>query len=193
MQKGSSGGTWTTRRLALACAAALVFLAAAATFAVRAELVVPYWVSWQTQSVAVDIDDDGTCETLETARRTCTLQHSDGSVLYESDPSWQVAQALVCDANSDGVNDLVMLIWRRGNYGTSRPFWDTAPDLRMTEHLYLMTLRKGKMMPLWMGHELGAPVERVEAGEPGVLLLTTTDGARTRWVWDDFGFTIEPA
>ena len=31
-----------------------------------------------------------------------------------------------------------MLVWRRGNYGTSRPFWDTGIDLRMTQHLYVM-------------------------------------------------------
>ena len=169
-------------------AAALCLLALGAAWQLR--LFVPSWVTWQEEQLGADLDADGSPGRIVVAQRSLTVRDEAGQTLYVSDPHWQVAQALCSDVDGNGTPEVVALVWRRGNYGTSHPFWDQGLDLRMTEHLYVFTMRNGEVVPLWMGHELGAPVERVEAAGPGVLLLTTTDGRTATWTWDYFGFTI---
>ena len=151
-------------------------------------LFLPRWVNWENGVQQVDLDLDGLTETVELASRSLRVRGPDGGELYATPDSWRVSQVTVADATGDGMPELLMLVWRRGNYGTSRPFWDTGFDLRMTQHLYVMGLRDGAVVPVWMSHELGEEVARAEVSPSGVLVLTARDGSVTQWVWEGFGF-----
>lgn len=151
-------------------------------------LFLPRWVSWESGTQQADLDLDGTDETVELANRAVRVCGADGSELYMTPAAWRVSQVTVADATGDGLPELLMLVWRRGNYGSSRPFWDTGLDLRMTQHLYVMGLRDGAVMPVWMSHELGEEVVRAEVSPSRTLVLTARDGSVTQWVWEGFGF-----
>ena len=172
--------------VALACVAALCLGAAV----VRFDLVCPSWVRWQERTIPCDLDGDGSPETVRLQGRRVAVSGASGSDIYLSDRAWRVADVLVGDVTGDGLDDLAMIVWRRGNYGTSRPFWDTGIDLRMTQHLYVMGLREGTMHPVWMSHELGddLQVESVSCPAPGQVELVTRQGARSTWEWNTFGF-----
>lgn len=175
------------------CILACVALACVATAcAVRLGLTAPSWVSWQNRALSCDLDADGSPEELTLAGQRVLVRDADGRLLYESDGAWRVSDALVADVARDGKPELVMLLWRRGNYGNSKPFWESGIDLRMTEHIYVMGLEDGAMQPVWMGHELGEglKVSQMEATEDGLLELTTTDGQTSTWEWDYFGFSL---
>ena len=175
-----------------AVAIALALLAAAVPAARHVGLLVPSWVRWQERSIAADLDDDGQAEQVVLRGRRVRVLAADGSELWASDRAWQVSEALVADADADGRDELVMLAWRHGNYGTSRPFWETGPDWRHTQHLYVMGLREGTMRPVWMSHELGEALQvvAVESGEPGEVVLVTREGSRSTWRWEGFGFWL---
>ncbi len=177
-------------RLRILACVALACVAAAC--AVRLGLTAPTWVSWQNRTLSCDFDADGSPEELTLAGQRVLVHDADGTTLYESDRAWRVSDALAADVTRDGRPELVMLLWRRGNYGNSRPFWESGTDLRMTQHVYVMGLEGGAMQPVWMGHELGEglKVSRMGATEDGLLELTTTDGRTSTWVWDYFGFSL---
>ena len=190
------GRTTQARRLPRWCwLAASLLLAASVTggwwYASSHQLLVPSWVSWRERQLSCDLDGDGRLETLELSGRRVTVRAESGQVLYESKPEWQVCDLLLGDVDRDGLSEFVMVVWRRGNYGSSRPFWETEPDLRMTQHLYVMGMQDGEVRPFWMGHELRAAVVEVAIDEQGRLLLTTDDGSTTVWYWDVWGFTLE--
>ncbi|MBP3892874.1 MAG: hypothetical protein J6D34_02415 [Atopobiaceae bacterium] len=168
----------------------IVLLLGGLWLANRLELFIPSWVSWQKTSAAVDLDRDGREERIELANGRCCVEDASGAVLYKTPGDWHITRVATGDVDLDGANDLLMLTWRRGNYGTSRPFWDTSVDFRMTEHLYVFEMREGRLVPKWMSHELGAPVTDIAATDEGTVTLTTTDGARTTWRWEGFGFTL---
>ena len=171
----------------VACAVALAVCCAVAAASAMG-LFLPRWVNWENGVQQVDLDLDGLTETVELASRSLRVRGPDGGELYATPDSWRVSQVTVADATGDGMPELLMLVWRRGNYGTSRPFWDTGFDLRMTQHLYVMGLRDGAVVPVWMSHELGEEVARAEVSPSGVLVLTARDGSVTQWVWEGFGF-----
>jgi hypothetical protein len=161
------------------------------TAAYRAELVIPRWVEWNDRSCLSDLDRDGLDERVALSGRTLVVTKRDESELYRSPAAWKVSDLQVGDVDRDGLPDLVALVWRRGNYGSSRPFWDKDTDLRMTEHLYVMSLRNGIITPTFMSHELGAPVAGILCEDGGTVVLTTTDGSETRWVWEGFGLVLQ--
>lgn len=174
-------------RLALAAAA---LLALSIALAVRMGLFVPSWAEFRTNYWEADLDSNGTKETIELRDRRLYVG---GSAVqrYETPSSWQVMDALVCDVDGDGKQELATLVWRRGNYGSSRPFWDTGFDPRMTEHLYLLCLRDGQMEPFWMGHDLGREVTSFSFDpKTRALALSERNGTGTTWVWEHFGFVL---
>lgn len=172
-------------RRMLAVAATLTI---AVLLAVRMGLFVPSWVSFCSKSRTVDLDGDGMAESLELRERRLSVSGSRMEA-YVTPSSWQVMDAIACDVDGDGEQELAMLVWRRGNYGSSRPFWDTKPDLRMTEHLYLLCLRDGQMEPFWMGHDLGREVTSLSFdSKTRFLELIERDGTSSTWVWEGFGF-----
>lgn len=182
------GLPWGLR--AVACVA--VVFVAVAVCVTRLELMVPSWVRWRSVELSCDLDADGSREELVLAGRRVRVNDENGQPIYESDGAWRVSETLVADVTRDGRDELVMLLWRRGNYGNARPFWEDGIDLRMTQHVYVMGLVDGAMRPVWMGHELGAglKVVRMEATGDGLLKLVTTDGRTSTWEWDYFGFSL---
>jgi hypothetical protein len=182
------GASWGLR--VLVCASAICAVAFLCARGLR--LTVPSWVAWQQRTVSCDLDGDGASETLSLTRRRVRVTGADGTTLYESDGTWRVSDVLAADVTGDGHPELVMLLWRRGNYGNSRPFWESGIDPRMTQHVYVMGLEGGAMQPVWMGHELGEglKVSQMKATEDGLLELTTTDGQTSTWEWDYFGFSL---
>ncbi len=181
-------GLWARASLAAAACLAPLLLC---LLAARLELTVPAWVHWESRELSCDLDADGACERLLLQGRRVRVLADDGGELYASDASWLVSDVVTGDADGDGLPELLMLVWRRGNYGTSQPFWDTAPDLRMTQHLYVMGLRGGKVRPVWMSHELGTGLQAasVEVPSPAHVSIATRQGETSLWAWDCFGFS----
>lgn len=51
---------------------------------------------------------------------------SDGSEIWRSAAGQKVQSLLWCDIDHDGAPELLLLVWRWGRFGRSRPFW--KPD-----------------------------------------------------------------
>ena len=167
-----------------------VLLAATLRLVQAGHLIVPAWVTWESTELEVDFDGNGSPKRVTLDSGSLAVSAADGTSLYQTPDDWRVARVSVGDVDQNGADELLMLTWRRGNYGTSRPFWETGIDLRMTEHLYVLEMRDGAMVPKWMSHELGAPVASVTVQDDGTVVLTTTDGVDTTWCWEGFGFIL---
>ena len=155
------------------------------------ELRVPGWVVWQSRCHAADLDGDSVPDDVTLEGGTLEVRASTSDSPYRTPASWRIQDAIVCDVTRDGAPEICMLAWRRGNYGSSRPFWDNGIDLRMTEPLFVMEVRDRQVKPVWMGHELRRDVIEVVACDDGPILLVERDGSTSRWSWEGFGFTIQ--
>ena len=82
----------------------------------------PSWVRWRDVTVEVDLDGDGATDELCIKRRKLSVSDAAGRG-WQSGGDWLVQDALVGDINHDGVPELILLVWKRGSYGSQRPFW----------------------------------------------------------------------
>ena len=78
----------------------------------------PGWITWQERNT---FDASGAYEmTLD--RRTVEIRYQD-SLIWTSPKKVKIQDALCCDIDNDGADELVLLCWKIGRYGKYRPFW----------------------------------------------------------------------
>lgn len=91
------------------------------------------------------------------------------------------------DIDRDGRTELLLLVWRRGNYGPSKPFWVKRNDTRWSQHIFIYDRQDGSFMPQWMSSQLRPKVARWAAESTDELFILTPDGDETLWQWGQWG------
>ena len=81
----------------------------------------PDWVAWKEGA-------------LSASPWEIQLENQHISAVWNGEISWQpeeetlVQDALLCDINHDGAQELLLLTWRKERYGDSRPFWEEEEE-----------------------------------------------------------------
>lgn len=111
-----------------------------------------------------------------------------GETLFAAEPGWRVRGFLTGDLDADGRDELLLLVWRRGHYGPSRPFWVPQNDWRYSQHIFIYTCdAAGAVAPLWMSSGLDPQVRRWAMNADGTLSVTTPAGQDILWGWRSWG------
>lgn len=124
---------------------------------------------------------------------TLTLQKNRFSVeekgvqLWQSDTGLHVQDFLTCDLDRDGETELLLLTWRRGNYGPSKPFWVSRNDTGWSQHIFIYNWQNGTPVPQWMSSRLLPEVARWALHDKDQLFIVTPDGTETLWQWGYWG------
>lgn len=129
---------------------------------------------------------DGTLWTLSVSQDRFSATR-DGVAPWESDPGWHVQDFLTGDIDRDGDTELLLLVWRRGNYGPSKPIWVRHNDTRWSQHIFIYNRQGDSFAPQWMSSQLRPQVARWSLQGTDELFILTPDGAETLWRWGQWG------
>ena len=140
------------------------------------------------------------CRSSRTAQaelggRPCTLTLENGAFdvqdgkteLWRSEAALRVQDFLTLDIDRDGETELVLLVWRRGNYGPSKPFWVRRNDTNWSQHLFIYNWQNDAPAPQWMSSALRPQVKAWAAQPDGQLQITTPQDEQTLWRWGQWG------
>lgn len=188
--------------MALVCSGAVLYMLW------RGGAFLPGWITWESGTLQ---DADGQYEAVLAHRKVQVRQ--DGHVVWTSPKELKVQAAQVCDIDNDGQEELILLCWRIGKYGRSRPFWVERNERKWSQHIAVYEYNEDKMKTKWMASDIGFAVQKIWAGERAAyvsaaepepvksghtglrpnnrLLLTDRNGQITCWFWDSWGFTRE--
>lgn len=172
--------------------------------AVLAVLSVMVWILWSARSGGYNlprwIEWKNTSLTDASGKYEITLRRKKVEVVYDTDVIWttpedvKVQDAMSCDIDGDGADELILLCWKVGRFGASRPFWVEEDEETWSQHIFVYTYDENTVRPKWMSSYIGLDVAEMAASERSLrehLLLTDTDGKISSWVWDSWGFTKE--
>lgn len=150
----------------------------------------PRWISWQSGSF---YDSSESYEIV--------LQNKKVEILYGGVSVWnspkgvKVQSVLSCDIDNDGMDELLLLCWKIGRYGSHRPFWVERDEKKWSQHIFVYEYENGKIKAKWMSSDIGQDVAKMEGNGREApfnrLLLTAPDGEISRFRWDYWGFTKE--
>lgn len=174
--------------VAVIVACALVLWAIGAFAATHPEL--PGWVQLHTVSLHADLDGDGTDDALYLARGQLQVISADGQ-RYLSPRTWVVTDACIHDFDGDGTNELALIVWKRGSFGTSQPFWIDRDTSAMTQHVFVMHYAQGLLEGVWMSSDLGEDARSVSFDNNGRLHIRDREGLESTWRWGQWGFIAE--
>ena len=162
-----------------------------------------------TRSMA-DLDSDGTTEEYLLADYCLTIKE-EGQVLWQSPDNWRIDSFALGDVNNDGIVNLVITLWKTGNFGPVKPFWYPSEDVGYKNHLFVYRLKDKGMKQVWCSSNLDRPIVSftiqdivednlfelvVEEGQYRKIAeeryaLDTFSQVRTAvWRWDEWGFRL---
>lgn len=150
----------------------------------------PRWILWESGSFY----DSSESYEIVLQDKKMEIWH-DGASVWNSPKDVKVQAALSCDIDNDGTDELVLLCWKIGRYGSHRPFWIERDERKWSQHIFVYEYENGTIKAKWMASDIGQDVMRMaESGEKAPfnrLLLTAPDGKVSCFKWDFWGFTRE--
>lgn len=153
----------------------------------------PRWIVWESRMFC---DASGQFETTLSHHKVSVRQN--GSVIWTSPKGLRVQQALSCDIDNDRQDELVLLCWRIGRYGKSKPFWVEENERKWSQHIAVYEYNEGNVRTKWMSSDNGFEVQEIAGMSRTIgehpqnrLLLTDRTGKVTCWFWNTWGFTKE--
>lgn len=123
----------------------------------------PRWIDWRSGNVYGKADTGHRYEIVLSGKRAEVLY--DNSVIWNSPDGMKVQQAISCDIDNDQEEELVLLCWKIGRFGESRPFWVDRDERKWSQHLFLYEYDQGKIRPKWMSSYIGQDVAEMWVGE----------------------------
>ena len=151
-----------------------------------ADEVIPDWVQWQAgtadfaDSYAVLKDrkialyEDASCRTLR----------------WGGEEDWSVQDMVVKDLDRDGAEELILLVWKHGSFGDTRPFWVQENDDRLRQHIFIFSYdmeRDVRVRAIWMSSEVHFDIESIAHGPKDMLTVTVKGRGPQWWEWRNFG------
>lgn len=159
-----------------------------------------HWIVWKSGTF---YDTSGQYEIVleyKTAEVFC-----DNRSIWTAPEGVKVQDAMSCDIDNDGEDELILLCWKVGRFGKSKPFWVEQDEKNWSQHIFVYEYDREKMKPKWMSSYIGQDVtemavssrqtgSRTADGKRSLqqhLLLADRDGNISSWIWDSWGFTKE--
>lgn len=173
------------RAIALAAAAVMLLVAAATRYAYQKGLFLPGWIDWRTAEI-VCAKDAGEPEKIVLGKKTVRVL-SGGETLWQSERELRVQDVLYCDIDHDAQRELLLLCWKRGRYGESRPFWVTEEETGWSQHIYIYDCSSDEIRPIWMASDIGMDAAEWRFDERERLVITDAAGRQSAWDWVSWG------
>lgn len=150
----------------------------------------PGWIRWESRTVS-----EASGEYEMTLNRKKVEVFRQETSIWTSPEDIKVQDVLSCDIDNDGMDELLLLCWKKGRYGAHKPFWVKEDEKNWSQHLFVYEYMEEEIRPKWMSSYIGQDVMEMAAREgapPGIhLLLTSPEGEVSSWFWDSWGFTKE--
>lgn len=189
--------------MGLCCGVILVILAVAGAFAALGGSGHPLYAGG-------DLDGDGITEEYALVDHCLTVKEGERE-LWRSPGDWRVDTFALGDADNDGTTNLVLTLWKKGSFGSVKPFWLTGEDGDYKNHLFVYRLKNKAMQQVWCSSDLDRPIVSltirdclgdgwnelvVKEGQYGKIdgehyTLDRNAPVRTTvWRWDEWGFSL---
>jgi hypothetical protein len=153
--------------------------------------------NWQAKELTTE---DGILAILKDKRLTLSLSPEDSAAsgalsaaaapFYNTPDNLKVQDFLFSDIDHDGRQELLVLLWRIGRYGTARPFWVTEEEKTYSQHLFIYYITDDlKVKEKWCASDVGKDIFRMKTMErdPSVLVTEDVEGETTLWRWESWG------
>jgi poly-gamma-glutamate capsule biosynthesis protein CapA/YwtB (metallophosphatase superfamily) len=146
----------------------------------------PLWTEWEE-----DVSDfEDAYVVLKDKKVSLYADTSCTDLRWNSDEDWSVQDMVIKDVDRDGTEELILLVWKHGSYGNSKPFWVKENDNRLGQHIFIFSYDKDeeiRMHSIWMSSEIKFNIISIASGTADQLILNIQGAGPQLWAWRSFG------
>ncbi|MBP5311139.1 MAG: CapA family protein, partial [Lachnospiraceae bacterium] len=149
----------------------------------------PSWIEWK----AFSTDYGEGFIKLKDRHLSIYDNENDEKPVWRSQDDMAIQSVIIKDIDRDGLEELIMLVWKHGSYGEHRPFWVKKNDIALKQHIFIYKYDKTREMrlrPIWMSSELEYEVLSLALGEGDTLIVTDRENRSRVWRWEGFGLKL---
>ena len=146
----------------------------------------PSWAEWEEG--ATDFGDSYVV--LKDKKISLYADASCTTLRWSGNEDWSVQDMVVKDVDGDGNEEIILLVWKHGSYGTSMPFWVEENDNRFRQHVFIFSYdakEEIRMRSIWMSSEVKFPIISIASGTGDQLILNVGGAGPQLWAWKNFG------
>lgn len=156
----------------------------------------------RTQVLSADLNGDGTNEQYYLGRGQLRVSQAN-KLIWSSDDRWWVDSFVLADSNNDGVTELNISLWKKGRFGSSKPFWIEDDQQTVSNHFFVYKMVENEIKMVWGSSDLKSPncsFEIYDYDRDGKNELVVLEGIGkwysrcvgiqfATWRWNGWGFT----
>lgn len=103
-----------------------------------------------------DIDKDGKPEEYILKDGIFRINEKNEQI-WQSENNWWVDDFFLADSTGEGEININLSLWRKGSFGTSKPFWVKENDMRIRNHFFVYKFEDDSLKPVWHSSNLSVP------------------------------------
>jgi len=141
----------------------------------------PSWVRWSQKTESAG---ELKCSVQD---RHLFLEDISGNMIFESPKEYRVQDAFTGDIDSDGNTELVVLLWKKGAYGPSRPFWVKENDNDWGQHIFIYRY-DGTLNIIWGTSYIPFEIEKmIYDPDTRIIHIVEHGTGESDWMWLSWG------
>ena len=109
--------------------------------------------------------------------------YDSGKLIWKSDKDYKVSDFVVGDIDQDGQKELAVVLWKRGYYGPTLPFWQEENIDDYGNHLFIYELTP-EIKIKWGSSTIPYTLEQIDFKDKQLVV-----NQNEYWEWEGFGFT----
>lgn len=111
-----------------------------------------------------------------------------GIAKWYSPDEYNVQDFLYCDIDRDNEDEIVVLLWKKGKFGTRKPFFLEDDKEKWSQHIFIYDDKNGFIKPIWCSSYISVEIKEMAFDDTyKILTALDTDNCRTRWAWITWG------
>lgn len=151
-----------------------------------------------------DLNNNSIKETYDLESGQLTIAEN-AKIIWQSPVYWWIDNFVIADSNNDRISDINLSVWKAGNFGSSKPFWDKENEMSVKNHLFIFNFAGDEIRPIWQSSNLSAPncefaIIDIDGDEKNDLVVSEGDYSQKPicdgnyvavWKWNGWGFSNE--
>ncbi len=160
--------------MALVCTGAVLYI----IYSGKTNL--PEWVEWNNGTL---IDSSGQYE-ISLKRKSVSIIF-DNNIIWTSSDEVMVQKVLSCDIDNDSEDELILLCWKKGHFGSHKPFWldeEDDEDEEWSQHIFVYEYGRNV--------DITDEKEMKKLSESGVMPASAPGEIRPKWMSSYIGHDV---
>ncbi|MDE5867081.1 MAG: hypothetical protein K2H31_10850 [Lachnospiraceae bacterium] len=152
--------------MALVCTGAVFYI----IYSGKSDL--PEWVKWKNGTL---VDSSGQYK-ISLKRKSVEIIY-DNNIIWTSPNDVMVQQVLSCDIDNDSEDELILLCWKKGHFGSHKPFWmdeDDEEDDEWSQHIFVYEYGRDI--------DISDETEMEKISESGIIPSAASGEIRPKWM-----------